>query len=164
MEFIISSMDPSLNLASGIEQIAAGSGTGCHVLIADDSSSIRNTIAGFLEQADFKVTKVTCGREAWEQLKEWERLAQAGEEKITDYVDLVISDIEMPELDGHTLTKMIKEDPVLKKLPVILFSSLISDVVRKKGDAAGADDQIAKPDLAELTQRAQALIRKSQEE
>lgn len=163
MEQVIGSMDPSVNLASHVGQISSTSGQGFHVLIADDSPSIRNTIAMCMEQAHFTVTKVTCGREAWDQLKAWERKAGQAGEPLTKYVDLVISDIEMPEMDGHTLTRMIKDDATLKQLPVILFSSLISDVVRDKGAKAGADDQIAKPDLPQLTERAGVLIRKRQE-
>jgi two-component system chemotaxis response regulator CheV len=158
MEQVIGSMDPSINLASHAGQAESAVGQGYNVLVADDSPSIRKTIAHYLEQAKFGVTKVTCGREAWDQLKEWERRAEEEQVPLTKFVDLVISDIEMPEMDGHTLTRKIKDDTVLKTLPVILFSSLISDVVRAKGIKAGADDQIAKPDLPQLTERAQALI------
>ena len=160
MEQVIGTMDPSLNLAAHTGQNTSTVGQGYHVLVADDSSSVRNTIAMCMEQAHFTVTKVTCGREAWEQLKVWEKQAAQENVPITEFVDLVISDIEMPEMDGHTLTRMIKDDPTLKKLPVILFSSLISDVVRLKGEKAGADDQIAKPELMQLTERAQMLISK----
>ena len=163
MEQVIGSMDPSINLANHANQGGTTGGEGHHVLIADDSPSIRNTIAACLEQARFTVSKTTCGREAWEQLKKWERQSQTEGKPLTDYVDLVISDIEMPEMDGHSLTRMIKADPVLKTLPVILFSSLISDVVYKQGQQAGADDQIAKPGLPQLTERACALIKTSQE-
>ncbi len=160
MEQVIGSMDPSLSLHShaGDPGKAGNSGAGYHVLIADDSPSIRNTIAACLEQASFRVSKATCGREAWDMLKRWNDEAEREGKRISDKVDLVISDIEMPELDGHTLTRMIKQDSIFSKLPVILFSSLISDVVRQKGVQAGADDQIAKPDLPELTQRAKVLI------
>ena len=164
MEQVIGSMDPSISLASHVGQVSEIGGEGYHVLIADDSPSIRNTIATCLEQARFAVTKTTCGREAWEQLKKWENQAQEEGKPLTDYVSLVISDIEMPEMDGHTLTRMIKSDPALKALPVILFSSLISDVVFKQGQQAGADDQIAKPGLPQLTERACALIKKCQEQ
>ncbi|MDR1359997.1 MAG: chemotaxis protein [Deltaproteobacteria bacterium] len=161
MEQVISSMDPSLNLSAHLSQIASTDGSGLHILVADDSPSIRNTISRCLEQARFSVTKTTCGREAWEQLKAWEQQAAKDDAPLTNFVNLVVSDIEMPEMDGHTLTRKIKDDAVLKQLPVILFSSLISNVVREKGRAAGADDQISKPDLPRLTERAHALIRKS---
>jgi two-component system chemotaxis response regulator CheV len=77
---------------------------------------------------------------------------------LTDFVDLIISDIEMPEMDGHALTRKIKDDPTLRSLPVILFSSLISDVIFEKDKAAGADAQLSKPDLPELAKKAKAII------
>lgn len=159
MEQIIGSMDPSLDLSKQAEAVSPLEyGTGYHVLVADDSASIRNTLAHCLEAANYTVSKATCGREAWDMLQAWEAKATEERTSLSRYVDLVISDIEMPEMDGHTLTRMIKQDPRFKDLPVILFSSLISEVVRQKGIQAGADDQIAKPDLPELTARAKALI------
>jgi two-component system chemotaxis response regulator CheV len=61
-------------------------------------------------------------------------------------------------MDGHNLTKRIKEDVVLKQLPVLLFSSLITDKLRHKGEAVGADDQISKPEVGQLAMRAKSLI------
>ena len=78
---------------------------------------------------------------------------------MTDYVQVVISDIEMPNMDGHNLTKRIKDDPVLRDLPVVLFSSIITDKLRHKGEAVGADDQISKPEITHVAQRAVALIK-----
>lgn len=162
MEQILASMDPSVRLETHLEQATLADGNGLRVLVADDSPSIRNTIASCLERASFRVTKSTCGSEAWATLKDWER--QAGESKrpITDFINLVISDIEMPEMDGHALTRMIKTDPAFKNIPVILFSSLISPVVHEKGQKAGADDQISKPDLPQLTSKACELIARYQ--
>lgn len=162
MEQIIASMDPTTSLAFYVDQVGPASGAGYKVLIADDSPSIRNVLASCLEQADFSVTKATCGKEAWDQLKHWQAAAEATGTPLADYVNLVVSDIEMPEMDGHTLTRMIKTDPVLSKLPVILFSSLISPVVLEQGAKAGADDQISKPDLPQLTAKAKELILKYQ--
>lgn len=162
MEHIIASMDPSVNLATHAEGVVEGSGEGYMVLLADDSASIRTIIASTLQKANFKVTKVTCGREAWEQLKAWEKQAREEDVPITKFVNLVISDIEMPELDGHSLTRQIKADPAFKDVPVVLFSSLISKVVFDKGLKVGADDQISKPDLPHLTVRAVELIKKYQ--
>lgn len=162
MEQVIGSMDPSLRLTTHANQVTTAGGEGYHVLIADDSPSIRNIIAACLEQARFTVSKTTCGREAWEKLKAWEKQAVEEGKPITNYVNLVVSDIEMPEMDGHTLTRMIKADSAFKDIPVVLFSSLISDVVYKQGQQAGADDQIAKPGLPQLTARACDLIQKRQ--
>lgn len=159
MEHIISTMDPSTSLSTHARQAVLADGSGYTVLIADDSPSIRNIIASCLEQARFTVVKTTCGREAWEQLKAWEREARDRDVPITEFVQLVISDIEMPEMDGHTLTRMIKGEPAFSRVPVILFSSLISPVVFEQGVKAGADDQISKPDLPQLTFRASELIK-----
>ena len=162
MEQIIETMDPSLDLSKRIEAVQTLEyGTGYHVLVADDSASIRNTLARCLETANYTVSKASCGREAWDMLQAWAVKAAAEQVPLNHYVHLVISDIEMPEMDGHTLTRMIKQDPRFKNLPVILFSSLISEVVRQKGIQAGADDQIAKPDLPELTSRAKTLIERA---
>ncbi|MGJ3521531.1 chemotaxis protein [Nitratidesulfovibrio sp. D1] len=129
-----------------------------HVLIADDSSAIRNMIGSTLEKAGFHVTRTSSGREAWDVLSGWRKRSEEERRHIYDYVDLVVSDIEMPEMDGHNLTRRIKEDQVLQKLPVVLFSSLITDALRHKGAAVGADDQISKPDLPGLTGRVRGLI------
>ncbi len=68
----------------------------------------------------------------------------------------------MPTMVGHNPTKRIKADPMLKELPLILFSSLISDALRHKGESVGADDQIAKPDISSLNQRVKSLLHERQ--
>ena len=165
MEKIITSMDPSLDMArradeSGIVQTVdtPPDAHAFHVLIADDSSSIRTMISATLEKVGYRVTRTASGREAWDVLSVWKQEAESEKCPIQDKVQLIISDIEMPEMDGHALTRMIKSDPMLGKIPVVLFSSLITDALRHKGEAVGADDQISKPDLPMLTQRVRTLI------
>lgn len=162
MEHILSTMNPSLSLESFAKQVDNDprAGEGRRVLLADDSSVIRKTIANSLKASGYEVLQSTCGREAWEQLEAWKKESAESEMPINAFVDLIISDIEMPEMDGHELTRRIKSDPVLQKLPVLLFSSLISDVVREAGVRAGADDQLSKPDLPELVRRVRGLIDK----
>ena len=72
--------------------------------------------------------------------------------------DYNVTDIEMPQMDGHHLTRKIKEHEDLKKLPVIIFSSLITDALRHKGENVGAEDQISKPEIAELILRMDQLL------
>ena len=62
------------------------------------------------------------------------RPKESGRDLITHHVSLVVTDIEMPQMDGHRLTKLIKEDAILQELPVVLFSSLINDEMRIKGE------------------------------
>ncbi len=158
MEQIIASMNPmaALRVPAGSEPEALGNNW--RVLIADDSSSIRHAISDTLSRSGFQVITTSSGREAWDMLSLWKQKVANGEGKTSDYVDLLISDIEMPEMDGHNLTRRIKEDPLLKDLPVVLFSSLITDALRHKGASVGADDQISKPDLPNLARRAAELI------
>ncbi|MBG3875723.1 chemotaxis protein CheV [Desulfovibrio oxamicus] len=160
MEKIVASMNPRLDMGSAADAVVpeAAVSESWHVLIADDSSAIRNMIGSTLEKAGFRVTRTSSGREAWDVLSDWRKRAEEERKHIYDYVDLVVSDIEMPEMDGHNLTRRIKEDQVLQKLPVVLFSSLITDALRHKGAAVGADDQISKPDLPGLTNRVRGLI------
>ncbi|MDL2314177.1 chemotaxis protein [Desulfovibrio sp. OttesenSCG-928-C14] len=164
MELIIASMNPSLSLDSRLAEAVANSeqhGVGFKILVADDSASVRKVITHVLEQAGYKVFQTCSGSEAWGVLEKWKSQAAREERPINDFVDLIVSDIEMPEMDGHTLTKKAKSDPVLKEIPLVLFSSLISEVVRQQGIKAGADDQVSKPDLPSLAQRVRALIDKS---
>ncbi len=126
-------------------------------LVADDSATILRMIATSLEKAGFEVTRTINGRIAWDRLQEWKTAAAQAERPITDYVHILVSDIEMPAMDGHSLARKVKDDPVLKRLPVILFSSLITESLRHKGEAVGADDQISKPEMLLLAERARAL-------
>lgn len=128
-------------------------------LVADDSALIREMLRDLLEKANFDVEVVDNGREAWERLQDIKNKSASEERPITDFVQVMVSDIEMPMMDGHNLTKRIKEDPALKDLPVILFSSLITDKLRHKGLAVGADDQVSKPEVTDLARRALALIK-----
>lgn len=160
MEYIIGTMDESIRLENRVELISGGgeSGKGYHVLVVDDSPSVRAVIKHCLETEQYTVSTATSGVEGWDMAQGWAKQAEEEGRPITDYVHLIISDIEMPEMDGHTFTTQVKGHPILGKLPVILFSAIISDVVRKRGEDSGADDQIAKPDLPELTVRTRALI------
>jgi two-component system, chemotaxis family, chemotaxis protein CheV len=115
------------------------------VLHADDSSVIRTTIKRRLEeQGIFEITSVVSGDEAWTFLSN----ARDSDKSLNNIVDVVLTDIEMPGMDGYHLCKRIKDDPKLRSLPVVLFSSLITDKLLHKGQAVGADGQFAKPDLA----------------
>lgn len=130
-------------------------------LVADDSDTILEMLANLLEQANFKVIKASNGLQAWEKLQEFKKQAQAQNKRINDLVQIVVSDIEMPAMDGLTLTKKIKQDPELATLPVLLFSSLITERIKHKGESVGADDQISKPEVSELAIRAKTLIEKT---
>ena len=73
-------------------------------------------------------------------------------------VSIIITDIEMPSMDGHRLTKLIKSDPVLKDIPVVIFSSLITEEMWIKGKKLGADEQLSKPEIGHLIDVMDALL------
>jgi two-component system chemotaxis response regulator CheV len=160
MEKVVASLNPRLQMDRRIEEVQQAEAVSYRALVADDSGSIRNMIVRTMEKAGFECTQALNGREAWDIVLDMKKQAAEQDRPITDFVDLIVSDIEMPEMDGHNFTKRVKEDPVLKNLPVILFSSLITETLRHKGIAVGADDQVSKPDLPTLTERAKGLIRK----
>lgn len=125
------------------------------VIIAEDSPLLRKLLFDTMNEAGYVNTEFfENGRDAYEYL---EALAKA-DKQIEKHVQLVITDIEMPQMDGHHLTKKIKSHPDLQKLPVIIFSSLITDDLRHKGEQVGAEEQISKPEIAELILRMDKLI------
>ncbi len=80
------------------------------------------------------------------------------EGKATDQCHCIITDIEMPRMDGHRLTKLVKDDNELKEIPLIIFSSLINDEMRRKGESLGADAQLTKPEIGKLVEAIDRLV------
>ncbi|MDR3557261.1 MAG: chemotaxis protein [Syntrophobacteraceae bacterium] len=130
-------------------------------LIADDSASIRNILSRKLEKAGFQVTTAGDGEKALAMLMALKERSQKEERPLDHYIEILISDIEMPRMDGYSLCQAVKKDPVLSTLPVILFSSLINDRLLHKGRSVGADEQITKPETANLAESARRLIAKA---
>ena len=126
------------------------------LVLADDSALIRSLLKDTLTKAGFKNLRICDdGQEAFDYLKSLEE--RLGEDFIKE-AHLLITDIEMPQMDGLTLTRKIKEDIVLKKLPVVIFSSLITDELRHKGESVKADAQLSKPEIEELVEVVDKLI------
>jgi len=117
------------------------------IVVVDDSATVRHAIESLLRQSGFEQLRMfNHGGEAWDWL---EAQASAGV-NLRETVDVVVSDVEMPVMDGFHLTKRIKEHPVLRDLPVILCSSILTPDNEKKGAYVGADAQVTKPDLAKV--------------
>ncbi|BDQ37341.1 chemotaxis protein CheV [Pseudodesulfovibrio nedwellii] len=129
------------------------------VLLVDDSSMARKMIANILSESGFKVHAEENGDHAWQYLQSIKAKAENERQPLTNYVNAVISDIEMPAMDGHSLTRAIKDDTLLKDLPVILCSSIITETLHHKGIAVGADDQVSKAELGELAPRVYKLLK-----
>ncbi len=164
MEQIIADLNPGMTMRLDKEVVAdpepEAEPVVYRALVVDDSNSIRRMIASLLEKAGLSVTQTINGKEAWDRLMEWKVQCQAENRPMTDFLHILISDIEMPVMDGHNLTKRVKDDPVLRQTPVVLFSSLITERLRHKGESVGADDQVSKPDITTLAEKAFSLIRK----
>ncbi|MFY0759344.1 chemotaxis protein [Metabacillus dongyingensis] len=117
------------------------------IVIAEDSPLLRGLLHDTLQEAGFtNLEFFENGKDAYEYLYS---LSEEGK-KVKEEVQLVITDIEMPQMDGHHLTKRIKENNKLSGLPVIIFSSLITNDLKHKGQKVGADAQVSKPEIAEL--------------
>ncbi|MEJ9150375.1 chemotaxis protein [Bacillus smithii] len=125
------------------------------IIVAEDSPLLRKLLEETLGEAGYvNIDFFENGQEALSYL---ESLIE-DEFDIVEKVQLVITDIEMPQMDGHHLTKRIKDNPSLKKLPVIIFSSLITNELRHKGEMVGADEQVSKPEINELIKKIDEYI------
>lgn len=119
------------------------------LVVAEDSPLLRKLLHDTLNEAGF--TNIEFFENGKDALQYLEAITSQGK-NITDEVQLVITDIEMPQMDGHHFTRRIKENNQMAKLPVIIFSSLITDDLRHKGQMVGANAQVSKPEIAELVQ------------
>ncbi len=130
------------------------------LVIAEDSVLLQKMIDDSLERAGFmNVKNFNNGQEAWNYLETLRH-----DSDLYDKVNLIVTDIEMPEMDGHRLTKLVKDDPRLKKIPVVIFSSLIDDQMRLKGEALGADEQLTKPEIGHLVHVIDKLLERFRDE
>ncbi|WP_459478822.1 chemotaxis protein [Clostridium saccharoperbutylacetonicum] len=128
------------------------------LVLADDSALIRRLLKDTLTKAGFRNMKVfDDGQQALDYLT---KLAEDKGEDFTQEAQLLITDIEMPQLDGLTLTRRIKEDLTLGKLPVVIFSSLITEELRHKGESVKADAQLSKPEVSDLVDTIDRLLEK----
>ncbi len=120
------------------------------MLLAEDSAVARKIITDILTSAGHEVIATESGKQAWEKLNEMFNEAASQGKNIRDYVDLVITDIEMPEMDGLTLTRLIKETPGFLNLPVIINTTLSDEANKEKAKMVGADDYLVKFDAKHL--------------
>ncbi len=126
------------------------------VFYADDSSVARKQIERTLEALDVRGIGALNGKQAWDELLKIAAQAEMADRPVTDYVQLVLTDVEMPEMDGYVLTKNIKTDPRFKGIPVLMHSSLSSEANRQLGISVGVDEYVPKFEphrLAEVLSR-----------
>ena len=118
-----------------------------HVVVAEDSAMLRDLLVTTLHESGYRyVRDFGNGQDAWDYLQ---TLAKK-DGPIEDHVRVIVSDVEMPKMDGHRLLKLVRDDERLHEVPFVLFSSLISDEMRLKGEQLGASGQISKPEINQL--------------
>lgn len=155
-EKIVAEISPESSIQfESLEKLGERKDNDKTILIVEDSMLLSKMIVECLHKSGYKNTvKADNGQEAWDYLGE----AKTCGDPIENHVSCIVSDIEMPLMDGHRLTKLVKEDSVLKEIPLILFSSLISEEMRIKGKSLGADEQITKPEIANLVSIIDRLV------
>lgn len=125
------------------------------ILIAEDSILLSRMIEDALRRAGYtNLTMFSDGQELWDFLEPFADDAA----HLSNHAALVITDIEMPRMDGHRLTKLIKSNPTMSQLPVIIFSSLVTEEMRIKGKELGADEQLSKPEIGHLVDVMDGLL------
>ena len=126
------------------------------IWIAEDSILLSKMIEDCLRKAGYvNLRMFPNGRELWEALN-----ALPKSQDIFKRVALIITDIEMPQMDGHRLTKLVKSNACFQPIPLIIFSSLISEEMRIKGRQLGADEQMSKPEIGHLVDVMDQLLNK----
>ncbi len=120
------------------------------ILVVDDSAFIRKMIETTLRTAGYNVITAKDGGEGLEMMTDFDRLAQEERMPVTGFVNAVITDVEMPRMDGMHLLKRLRETPSYKEMPIVMFSSLMSDDNRQKALQLGANDTITKPEIGRM--------------
>lgn len=154
-ESIVSSISPETGLRTNdIDGMKERDRSDSPILISEDSPLLSKLITDCLRKAGYQKLTVTMnGKEAWDQLCEYKK-----EGDVKNKVHCIITDIEMPQMDGHRLTKLVKSDEVLKDVPLIIFSSLVNEEMRRKGEQLGADAQLTKPEIGQLVDAIDRLV------
>lgn len=158
MESLLAELNPEALAITAETEVKASKAY--KALVADDSATIRVMLKKMLENAGFQLDIRNNGEEALQYLMGIKKDAEKNNNDVSNLLDIIIVDIEMPRIDGYSLTRTIKDDPVLKKIPVILYSSIIYDEVLHKGESVKADAQINKPDMPRMAAIALEILEK----
>ncbi len=150
-EKIVSDLNKGATLDySGAEDLHAGDISDKRLVIAEDSQFLNKLIVNSLNEVGFtNIRSFPDGKEAWDYISQFSDY----EGDISEQIAAIITDIEMPQMDGHHLTKLVKADEKLSTIPVFLFSSLINEQMYKKGLTVGADAQFSKPQIGQLMEK-----------
>lgn len=146
-EKIVAEIAPETSIQMDeIEKMGTRDKNESRIICVEDSVLLTKMIEQALHQAGYvNLVQFNNGQEAWDYLT-----SIRDDEDLKSKASLIITDIEMPKMDGHRLTKLVKSDKKLKSIPLIIFSSLISPEMEIKGKEIGADEQLSKPEIGHL--------------
>lgn len=154
-EKIVTDINPETGLKiSEITDMGERKRSDVPILIAEDSPLLNKLIVDSLKRAGYdNLIHTENGQKAYDVVCQCKK-----DGTLKDHVRLIITDIEMPEMDGHRLTKLIKTDDATANIPIIIFSSLVNEEMRRKGEALGADAQLSKPEIGNLVRIVDQLV------
>ena len=151
-EKVLYDINPETGLQiSEVRQMGEREQTVKPIVVVEDSVFLRRMLLESLEVAGYNnIASFDNGQDAWDYLEKCRNECLANITPIEKKVSIIITDIEMPRMDGHHLTKLIKNDDVLSKIPVIVFSSLIDDTQKQQGEDLGVNAHLSKPQIGKL--------------
>ena len=154
-ERIVAEIAPETTIQmSEVEDLGERGRSNRPIWVAEDSILLSRMIQEALHKAGYtNIRLFPNGEELWEALQQWK-----DDPDLSQHVALIITDLEMPQMDGHRLTMLVKSDAFFKRIPVVIFSSLITEEMYIKGKQLGADEQLSKPEIGHLIGVIDALL------
>lgn len=154
-EKIVSDINPETGLKmSDILELGERKRSSVPILIAEDSPLLNKLIVDSLKKAGYtNLIHTENGQQAYDVINQCK-----ADGTLREHVGIIVTDIEMPEMDGHRLTKLVKSDETTSHIPIIIFSSLVNEEMKKKGSALGADAQLSKPEIGNLVKIVDRLV------
>lgn len=154
-EKIVTDINPETGLKlSDIIELGERKRSDVPILIAEDSPLLNKLIVDSLKKAGYtNLIHTENGQQAYDVINQCK-----ADGTLKEHVGVIVTDIEMPEMDGHRLTKLVKSDETTSHIPIIIFSSLVNDEMKKKGSALGADAQLSKPEIGNLVKIVDRLV------
>lgn len=154
-EKIVTDINPETGLkVADIEELGERHRIDVPILIAEDSPLLNKLIVDSLHKAGYvNLIHTENGQQAYDVIQECKK-----EGTLKEHVQCIITDIEMPLMDGHRLTKLVKTDDETKDIPIVIFSSLVNDDMKRKGEALGANAQLSKPEIGNLVRVVDELV------
>ena len=154
-EKIVSDINPETGLkVSEITEMGERKRSNVPILIAEDSPLLNKLIVDSLKTAGYdNLIHTENGQQAYDVITQCKE-----DGTLDEHVKVIITDIEMPEMDGHRLTKLVKSDEATANIPIIIFSSLVNDEMKRKGESLGANAQLSKPEIGNLVRIVDRLV------